>query len=65
MIFSLAEYQSYELFSFWYCEIVIVVVVQIRKLDDTEFKNPWARGYIRVWFLLAILVVYVFMFALF
>ncbi|CAN7072719.1 unnamed protein product [Brassica oleracea var. botrytis] len=20
----------------------------IRKLDDTEFKNPWARGYIRV-----------------
>lgn len=21
---------------------------QIRKLDDTEFRNPWARSYIRV-----------------
>lgn len=26
--------------------------VQIRKLDDTEFKNPWARAYIRVTLLL-------------
>ena len=23
---------------------------QIRKLDDTEFRNPWARAYIRVTF---------------
>ena len=26
----------------------IIYVIQIRKLDDTEFKNPWARAYIRV-----------------
>lgn len=25
-----------------------VSAFQIRKLDDTEFRNPWARAYIRV-----------------
>lgn len=25
-------------------------IAQIRKLDDTEFRNPWARAYIRVTF---------------
>lgn len=23
-------------------------IMQVRKLDDTEFRNPWARAYIRV-----------------
>jgi hypothetical protein len=36
-------------FAVMYIFTIFLVILQIRKLDDTEFRNAFSRAYIRVW----------------
>nr|CAN71592.1 hypothetical protein VITISV_015931 [Vitis vinifera] len=44
--FGLVDYTNHE--DMKYAQLTCSSLSQIRKLDDTEFRNPWARAYIRV-----------------